>query len=172
MPCNEDDSRLVNAVRPGGRSGYAPLHQAAYRGDDLAALNLVGRGAWLSLRTATGERPTDVARRRGFTQLASALEPKREVPAADVLTIYLHAVIDIEALGLEMQPDRKPQVGVLADLDDDLPLWFGITGMYGGMRLSWFEDQVYAAFTTRMSFGDESSEYTISPSGVEHTKSW
>lgn len=49
------DAITVNSSRVGGRSGFALLHQAAYRGDRGAAGELVARGAWLTLRAEAGE---------------------------------------------------------------------------------------------------------------------
>jgi hypothetical protein len=73
----------VNCWRPSGASWYAPLHQAAH-GDALIEIirRLVDLGAWRTLRTKEGERPIDIARRKGHVHLSQILEPvyKRQVP--------------------------------------------------------------------------------------------
>src|SRR3954452_22839294 len=49
---------LVNSLRPGGASRFAPLHQAAHGGAPAEAVGkLIEMGAWLLLRNADGERP-------------------------------------------------------------------------------------------------------------------
>src|SRR5690606_13038527 len=60
----------VNASRPGGSSGFAPLHQAAYLGaPETVVQALLDLGAWRLHRTAAGELPVDVAERRGQRHL-------------------------------------------------------------------------------------------------------
>lgn len=89
---------LVNSTRIGGQSGYAPLHQAAYAGAPESIMRLLLLlGAWRTLRTTDGERPVDIARRRGHTQLAAILEPDlaRAIAPEPLLMIqqHFHAVI-------------------------------------------------------------------------------
>ncbi|WBB80304.1 ankyrin repeat domain-containing protein [Micromonospora sp. WMMD882] len=68
------DPELVNSTRPDGRSWYAPLHQAAHGGASTeTAGRLIARGAWRRLRDAAGERPVDIATRRGHHHLLDVL---------------------------------------------------------------------------------------------------
>src|SRR5262245_20524603 len=93
---------LVNFARPGpageAPSLYAPLHQAAHGGADVAVVQrLPGMGAWRTLQSARGERPVDVASRKGSQHLLSVPGPqyRREVPLGVLGKIQglLHAVI-------------------------------------------------------------------------------
>ncbi len=75
----------INAPRLGGRSLYAPLHQAAYLGVPPAVVEtLLALGAWRTLQNARGERAVDVAERRGHGHLVEILTPvlMRRVPTA------------------------------------------------------------------------------------------
>src|SRR5690349_21155595 len=52
---------LINSTRPGGKSRYAVLHQAAHGGAPVVVVEQVLRlGAWRTLRTAEGERAVDI----------------------------------------------------------------------------------------------------------------
>jgi len=55
---------MVNSTRPGGKSLYAPLHQAAY-GDAPPEVvrRLIDLSAWRTLQNSHGERPLDIAAR-------------------------------------------------------------------------------------------------------------
>ena len=75
----------VNTSRPDGTSLFAPLHQAGHGGAPEAVVRrLLRYGAWRTLRNARGERPLDVAIRRGHQHLREVLEPelRHRVPAA------------------------------------------------------------------------------------------
>src|SRR4051812_43980235 len=67
---------LINSTRPGGRSLYTVLHQAAHGGAPTEVVEqLLALGAWRTLRTAEGERPVDIAGRRDHRHLVAILEP-------------------------------------------------------------------------------------------------
>ena len=67
---------FINATRPGGRSLYTPLHQAAYGGAPAAAVRtLIELGAWRTLQNALGERPVDIAEKRRRDALIETLTP-------------------------------------------------------------------------------------------------
>ena len=132
-----EDRSLANSCRLGGKSLFAPLHQAAYAGANPEVVHrLVELGAWRTLQNSRGERPIDVAERRGHYHLRGALEPtlKRHVPCGVLLKIqgYFHEVIrgridrELPNHGLRL-PELKPL------LELDLPqMWFPVPGMYGG----------------------------------------
>jgi hypothetical protein len=139
----ETDHYLVNSTRAGGRSLYAPLHQAAYGG---ASTDIVSRlltfGAWRTLENARGERPIDVAERMGHEHLRALLTPdlKHSVPFGVLLKIQanFHKVIRsrfnplIDKYGL-----RLPELSPILELDEP-KMWFQAPGMHGGFSY-WFE---------------------------------
>ncbi|HSF30686.1 MAG TPA: ankyrin repeat domain-containing protein [Candidatus Tectomicrobia bacterium] len=135
---------FVNALRPGGRSLYAPLHQAAHGGASIDVVQrLLDLGAWRTLQNARGERPVDVARRMSRTHLGSVLQPeyKRHVPLGILLKIqsHFHAVIRERAARLiEEHALRLPELEPLLELERPT-IWFPIPGMAGGFSY-WLEE--------------------------------
>ncbi|WP_280345544.1 ankyrin repeat domain-containing protein [Nocardia neocaledoniensis] len=100
--------RSVNAVRVGGNSVFAPLHQAAWLGAPEAVVErLIELGAWRTLRIADGDTAADIADARGNDHLSALLAPQlvREVDATVLaqLECQLHAVI----LGRVLEPSRS-----------------------------------------------------------------
>lgn len=67
---------LVSNVDPVDEMGFTPLHLAAASGSEGIVEVLLERGADPSLATASGEKPTDVARRVGHEELARYLESR------------------------------------------------------------------------------------------------
>ena len=127
----------INACRPGGTSLFAPLHQAAYGGAPFDVIQrLLELGAWRTLQNARGERPVDVAERRGNNQLLDALEPvhKHRVPIGVLLKIqsHFHDVIKgrVDRLITE-HALRLPELEPLLEVESS-PVWFPVPGMYGG----------------------------------------
>jgi hypothetical protein len=135
---------FVNATRPGGRSLYAPLHQAAHGGASVEVVQrLLDLGAWRTLQNARGERPVDVATRMSRQHLLSVLEPeyKRHVPLGILLKIqsHFHAVIRERAARLiEEHALRLPELEALLEMER-IKLWFPIPGMAGGFSY-WLEE--------------------------------
>jgi hypothetical protein len=131
---------LANARRIGGRSGWTPLHQAAWQGAPAAVVEqLVAAGAWRTLRCADGERALDIATRLGRDQLAPLLEPAPVHPvkprALQAMQHFLHALIRVRTEEFSIQADLLlPQVSVLTELSDE-GLGFRIPGMYGGFGI-------------------------------------
>lgn len=133
----EEHPDAVNSARPDGESGFAPLHQAAHGG---AAVDVVERliemGAWRTLRNARGERPVDVARRKGHAHLLGILEPeyRQRVPAESLQRIqaHFHEVIRGRAGDLiEKHSLRLPELENLLEMTRPRA-WFPVPGMYGG----------------------------------------
>jgi len=128
---------FANSCRPGGKSLFAPLHQAAHAGAPVEVVRrLVEMGAWRTLQNARGERPVDVAERRGHQHLREVLDPvlKTRVPFGVLLKIqsHFHEVIR-ERIDREL-PDhglRLPELEPLLELDRP-QMWFPVPGMYGG----------------------------------------
>jgi hypothetical protein len=128
---------FVNSCRPGGKSPYAPLHQAAYGGAPRDVVQrLLGMGAWRTLQNVRGERPVDVAAKKGHAHLLAVLEPeyRRQVPLGILLKIqqHLHAVIRqrVDRLVLE-HALRLPELEPLVELNEP-KMWFEVPGMHGG----------------------------------------
>ena len=167
------DDSLINLSRPGGKSGFTPLHQAAYRGESVAAAELVRRGGWLSFRSASAERPFEIARRRGHGGLANSLVPPSEwqIPESAVrrLEIYLHALIRVRAEDLVQESGlRLPPVEPLTGMREP-KMWFPIPGMAGGFSMQLLragDDPVLQADSwCRMASGSEERHW-VSMRGV------
>lgn len=134
-----DSPKLVNCSRPGGHSFYAPLHQAAYHG---ATLDLVERllrlGAFRTLRNARGERPLDVAARRGHAHLAQALQPevRHFVPEGVLRKIEANFHSVIVGRAADLVAEHALRLPLLEPLLEQLrpEMWFPVPGMYGGFR--------------------------------------
>ncbi|TXK40345.1 ankyrin repeat domain-containing protein [Nonomuraea sp. C10] len=127
----------VNSGRLGGATWYAPLHQAAWRGAAPEAVRrLVALGAWRTLRTASGERAVDVARRKGHRHLVEPLTPAilHPVPEGTLATIqrHFHGLIRQRAEDLvTLHRLRLPELEPLTEQADP-SCWFPVPGMYGG----------------------------------------
>jgi hypothetical protein len=131
---------FVNSSRPDEPSWFAPLHRAADSGVVPEIANrLIAAGAWRALRTASGERPVDVARRRGHEHLLAALEPPCRLSispdALETLQKQFHELIRQRMRQFEVTHElRLPELEVLVELER-AELWFPIPGMYGGFHL-------------------------------------
>lgn len=129
--------QFSNSCRPGGKSLFAPLHQAAHAGAPVEVVNrLIEMGAWRTLQNARGERPVDVAERKGHQHLREVLEPvlKHRVPLGVLLKIQSHFHEVIRGRIDEPLPDhglRLPELEPLLELDCP-KMWFPVPGMYGG----------------------------------------
>jgi len=128
-----ENQEFINSTRLGGRSLYAPLHQAAHGGAAPDIVHpLIDLGAWRTLQNARGERPIDVAERCGHRLLLGILSPelKRRVPIGILLKVQaqFHAVIRGRA-GREVQEYglRLPELEPLLEFED-------VPGMYGGFH--------------------------------------
>lgn len=133
----------VNATRPDGPSWYAQLHHAAWHGAAVEiAERLIGLGAWRTLRNSRGERPLDVAERRGHQHLLPTLTPvyRHHVPRE----IIVRAVIRgrAERLVVEQQL-RLPELEPLLELEPP-EMWFPVPGMAGGFSYRLDADGVRA----------------------------
>ena len=132
-----EHKELVNTTRPGGSSLYAPLHQAAHGGAPVeVAQRLIGMLAWRTLQNARGERPVDVAERRGHRHLLGVLAPEHKhlVPVGVLLKIQSHFHAVIRGRIDRQLPDhglRLPELEPLLELDRP-HMWFPVPGMYGG----------------------------------------
>jgi hypothetical protein len=130
---------LVNACRPSDEFGYAPLHRAAWLGAPRdVILAMLALGAWRALRTPSGKRPTDIARRRGHEELASMLEPPvvHRVATNVLMDLerHFHALIYGRVANLIVDHClRLPQLECLLEMTNPSVTFF-VPGMYGGFQ--------------------------------------
>jgi hypothetical protein len=130
---------FVNSARPDDASWSAPLHQAADGGVIPEIANrLIAAGAWRGVRNSAGERPVDIARRRGHDHLLAALEPPvRTEVAAELLAALqkqFHELIRQRMHEFEVTHElRLPELEVLLELERP-ELWFPVPGMNGGFH--------------------------------------
>lgn len=140
-------TQAVNGWRPGGPSLYAPLHQAAHRGAPADVVReLLALGAWRTLRTARGERPVDLAVRKGHHHLVDLLQPQVTVPADPgtlaLLDHHLAALVESRIRPHLPVRLRHPSTEVLTELGDD-GLWYPVPGMHGGFHVRLREEHLY-----------------------------
>ncbi|MGI5472965.1 ankyrin repeat domain-containing protein [Streptomyces sp. CA-132043] len=132
----ERHPRRVNLPRPGNRSGFAPLHQAAWHGASIAVFSrLLAHGAWRTQRTRDGRRAVDIAREQGHTQLLELLEPVavRKLPEpAETLEHHFHSLLR-ETTGncFEEIEHLLPPLSPLTE-GPAVEIAFKVVGMLGG----------------------------------------
>lgn len=140
----QEAATRVNCWRLGGKSWFTPLHQAAWHGAPVPVVEeLLGRGAWKTLRAADGRRPVDIASERGHDHLVELLEPtfSKVSPLngrADAMNSQLAALVErVAGAYLDPLPVLRP-VDVTQLHEDAGPdrIWFPVGGMYGGFSLS------------------------------------
>jgi hypothetical protein len=160
-------------MRPGGHSRYTVLHQAAHGGAPVAVVEqLLALGAWRTIRTARGERPVDIAERRGHVPLVPLLTPALHTTiAAETLAAmqrHFHDVIRGRAGDLVAEHAlRLPELEALLEI---MPpkLWFPVPGMYGGFGF-WLdtlvEEPVVLAESWSRVVGGSGERHIISPHG-------
>lgn len=158
----------ANLPRPGIRSGFAPLHQAAWHGADFAVVSrLIAHGAWRTQRTRDGRRAVDVARERGHTHLLNLLEPVevRSLPApADELERNFHALLrDRSGRCFERTEHVLPPLSPLTE-GPAVSIVFSVVGMMGGFTYRLEQDHLYVNGHSRMDFGD-GSHYRVTATG-------
>ncbi|GDY68603.1 hypothetical protein SAV14893_079960 [Streptomyces avermitilis] len=166
----------VNLPRPGNRSGFAPLHQAAWRGADFAVVSrLIAHGAWRTQRTRDGRRAVDVAREMGHTHLLELLEPVvvRQLPSPpDVLEHHFHSLLR-EKTGrcFEEVEHLLPPLSPLTE-GPAVEIVFRVVGMMGGFTYRLEEDLLYVHGHSRMD-ADDGDHYRVTPKGwsrIERTR--
>jgi len=134
---------LVNSVRPDSRSGFTPIHQAAYNNAPQEVhRRLIALGAFRTLKSSSGQRPVDIARSKGFHDCVGVLEPEIPQPVdarrLAAMQELFHGLVRAVSQGYKIgERLRLPELSVLTEFNDDA-LWFPIPGMYGGFNL-WLE---------------------------------
>ncbi len=131
---------VVNQWRPGGKTWFTALHQAAWHGAPVdVARELLDRGALRSLRDAEGRTAFDVgAEHANSPRLQRLLSPPRsrlrprQIAALDKQLVDL---IDGRIAGRLFEGDlrtvlRYPPVEILHELPGQR-VWFPLPGKYG-----------------------------------------
>lgn len=137
MSMLKTDPGLVNLCRPGSKSKFTSLHQAAYSGaSEMVVRDLIDAGAWRTLQNSRGERAVDVAERKGHIHLLPLLEPvfRHRVPIGVLLKVQTHFHVVIRGRVEELVQEHQlqlPELEPLLELDD-AEMWFPVPGMYGG----------------------------------------
>ena len=158
----------ANQWRVTGRSWFTPLHQAAWLGAPVdVAERLLRAGAWRSLRTADGDRPIDIARKRGHHHLLETLAV-RDVSASDQRRFvawdsYLADLIAERTRHVE--PVRfRPVPTELLVMEQMDTLWVSYPGMYGGFNLSVHRDRLFVESWSRV-VGGSGQAHIITENG-------
>lgn len=140
----DKEPEWANSARLESRSGYAPLHQAAWHGAPTETVGkLLRYGALRTLRARDATRALDIAVQRGHQHLTALLEPAIRHPlpqdVLDRLQENLHRLIRHRSGGESGQDLatrhqlRLPELEVLTELDFPA-CWFPVPGMYGGFK--------------------------------------
>ncbi|MGW8374847.1 ankyrin repeat domain-containing protein [Streptomyces sp. ODS28] len=166
--------RRVNLPRPGQRSGFAPLHQAAWHGADFAVVSrLIAHGAWRTQLTRDGRRPVDIAREQGHTHLLELLEPVvvRPLPSpAQALEHHFHTLLR-ETTGdcFEKAEHLLPPLAPLTE-GPAVEIAFKVVGMLGGFTYGLAEgygdvpEHLHVHAHSRMD-ADAGDFYRVTPEG-------
>ena len=152
-----DHSLSPNQWRLGGRSWYAPLHQAAWHGAPVEVVHaLIERGAWRSLRARDGARPVEIARRRGHRQLVEALAAPELEPAVrrahDAMDAHLAQLVAARTERLPPVAMRPLPTELLA-LEGLDALGFAIPAMFGGFVVTLHRGRVFVESRCRVVAG-------------------
>ncbi|GHJ35157.1 hypothetical protein Sm713_07660 [Streptomyces sp. TS71-3] len=158
----------VNLPRPGNRSGFAPLHQAAWHGADFAVVSrLIAHGAWRTQRARDGRRAVDVAREQGRTHLLELLEPVevRRLPApAEMLEHHFHRLLRERTGGaFEEIEHLLPPLAPLTE-GPAVEIRFPVVGMMGGFTYRLELDYLHVHGHSRMD-ADDGDHYRVTPEG-------
>ena len=88
---------LINATRPGGKSWYTPLHQAAHGGAQVAVVQrMLALGASTTQRTANGDRAVDIARQKGHEYLIKLLEPVEKMAEEPLVLHFPPEIVEAQ----------------------------------------------------------------------------
>ncbi|MET9101774.1 ankyrin repeat domain-containing protein [Streptomyces antibioticus] len=158
----------VNLPRPGNRSGFTALHQAAWHGAEFAVVSrLIAHGGWRTQRTRDGRRAVDIARERGHTHLLDLLEPVavRRLPAPEAaLERHFHALLrDRTGRCFDQVEHLLPPLSPLTE-GPAVQIVFTVVGMMGGFTYRLDDDHVHVHGHSRMDF-DAGQFYRVTPEG-------
>lgn len=123
------ESVSINRWRPGGKSWFTVLHQAAWHGAPTSVIaELIERGAWTSLRDAKGRTPRHVAEEVGLKKA-----PKSP-PGQEPYYFALNRVLPSLGTGPRLnQPDALQSLlgGII---NNKLSAWQGDRNLVAGFR--------------------------------------
>ncbi len=167
---------MVNCARPGSKSLYAPLHQAAHGGAPVEVVqSLLELGAWRLLRTAEGQLPVDIAREKGRSHLISLLEPEYRWDASRGMMQrvqgYAHEIILKYARETVQEFDlRLPELEPI--LESEKGMHFDLPQPWGGFEIGFMADKPQILFflvsgwvRNYQNVGGQSFTYAVSPHG-------
>ena len=138
-------SDLINVTRPDGQAFYTPLHQATHGNAPVKVVQeMIGMGAWRTLKNANGERPVDIAIAKKHQHLVRLLEPvyktKVSLNILQKIQQLFHATILSRAKDLiEKSALRLPEIEPLLEINQP-QMWFPVPGMYGGFNY-WLDSE-------------------------------
>lgn len=143
-----------NQWRISGTSWFAPLHQAAWLGASPDVVDdLIRRGAWRSLRSASSDRAVDIARARGHQHLLESLavrEPdESETRKFAAWDRQLAALIQQRTEWIDPVRVRNVPTEIIA-LEPLPDFYFGYPGMYGGFDISIAGDRLLVSSWSRI----------------------
>lgn len=157
-----------NRWRIDGRSWFAPLHQVAWHGAPVdVAERLLRAGAWRSLRTADGDRPIDIARRRGHDHLLETLAVRDLSTGAQAkYAAWDSRLVDLIAERTRMlDPVRFRPVPTELMVSEQMEnLWVSYPGMYGGFNLFVHRGRLLVESWSRIA-GGSGQAHVITESG-------
>lgn len=158
----------VNQWRVSGRSWFTPLHHAAWLGAPVDVVEqLIRRGAWRSLRSTDGERPVEIAQKRGHHHLLESLGV-RETAEHEKQTFAAwdrHLAELIAERTQMLRPVRfRPVPTEVIALEQLENLWFGYPGMYGGFDMSIHHDRLFVESWSRV-VGGSGQAHVITEGG-------
>lgn len=167
---DSDHWLTANQWRLSSTSWFTSLHQAAYLGAPPQVVQgLIERGAWRSLKTAQGERPVDIARRKGHHHLVELLDVREptqtEQHTFDAWGEHLAELIRLRTKDYDPVRFREVPTEVVA-LESLRSLWFSWPGMYGGFSISVDGDKLVVDSWSRVSYGSGQT-HLITQSGCD-----
>lgn len=157
----------ANDWRVGGASWYSPLHQVAWLGAPTdVAQGLVDRGAWRTLREASGHRPLDLATSRGHDHLREVLAPTFSQPiGADDLAAMSERLAELVTSAAREVVDEGTNIrhlDVTGIAESGASVWFPIPGMYGGFAVELYRNRLHVESWSRV-IGGSGRAYVITP---------
>jgi hypothetical protein len=159
-------------------AGHSPLHFAAELGAPADVVReLLSRGAWRTMRNARGERPVDLARKHGRSELVALLEPRyaRHAPLPLLLEMEKHFHTAIRAWDSDnlerlfgMHPYRLPQLEPMLEVER-CEFRFDIVWWLGGFNYTLEEDGAaprLVCFGASRVVGGSEGRIEVTPGGV------
>jgi hypothetical protein len=135
----------VNQWRPGGKSWFTVLHQAAWHGAPTKVVSrLIKRGALRSLRDAKKRTAYDIAVEHDHPLALRELlrSPPSPLTPERIRALDLHLAEVIDGRIQELYADRNlreilryPPIEVLHEAPEQ-HVWFPVPGMYGGFDIT------------------------------------